>query len=332
LKVLLYLEAEKFLYKSGIGRAIKHQMAALEMVGQEYTTNPKDDYDIAHINTYGIKSFLLLHKAKRLGKKVIMHGHSTEEDFRDSFLLSNALAPLVRRYLTYLYSHADLVITPTDYSKGLIEGYGVKVPVVAISNGIDLKKYAPSPVKEAAFHSHFGIKPDEKVVMAAGLYFKRKGIDDFVKVAEQMPDVKFIWFGSTNLLTVPFWIRRLVRYNHPKNVLFPGYIKGDVYEGAMSSANVFFFPSHEETEGIVTLEALASHQNVVVRDIGVYQGWLDDTAASLCTSNEEFVAALRGVINGDIDKREAGYKVAESRDIRNIAKQLEAAYQKVLSL
>jgi 1,2-diacylglycerol-3-alpha-glucose alpha-1,2-glucosyltransferase len=44
------------------------------------------------------------------------------------------------------------------------------------------------------------------------------------------------------------------------------------------------------------------------------------------------VSALRDVIDGKIDKREAGYKVAESRDIHNIAHQLEAAYQKVLSL
>lgn len=35
--------------------------------------------------------------------------------------------------------------------------------------------------------------------MCAALYFKRKGIDDFVKVAEMMPDVRFIWFGETNL-------------------------------------------------------------------------------------------------------------------------------------
>ena len=34
----------------------------------------------------------------------------------------------------------------------------------------------------------------------------------------------------------------------------------------------FFFPSREETEGIVVLEALASHQHVVLRDIPVYHG------------------------------------------------------------
>lgn len=330
MKVLLYLEAEKFLRKSGIGRAIYHQKRALDIAGIPYTTNPHEDFDIAHINTYGIKSLMLLFRAKRMGKKVICHGHSTKEDFRNSFIGSNLLAPLVKIYLTYLYSHADLVITPTDYSKRLIASYGVKAPIIAISNGIDLNKYHRSADKEAAFRAHFNVAPHEKIVMCAGLYFKRKGIDDFVKVAEMMPDVRFIWFGETNLWTVPAWVRRLVKHDHPANVEFPGYIKGDVYEGAMTASDVFFFPSREETEGIVVLEALASGQHVVTRDIPVYDGWLDNSAATLVTTNEAFVSALRDVLDGKIDKRSAGYRVAESRSIEQIASQLVAAYHQVL--
>ena len=47
MKVLLYTENEKILSKSGLGKAIKHQMNALKAVNIEYTTNPKDDFDIA---------------------------------------------------------------------------------------------------------------------------------------------------------------------------------------------------------------------------------------------------------------------------------------------
>ena len=331
MKILLYLEAEKFLRKSVIGRAIHHQKRALDIAGIDYTTNPHEDFDIAHINTYGIKSIMLLFRAKRMGKKVVYHGHSTKEDFRNSFIGSNLLAPFVKKYLTFLYRHADLVITPTEYSKQLITSYGVDVPVIAISNGIDLSKYCQSPKKEQAFKNHFQVLPEQKIVMCAALYFKRKGIDDFVKVAEMMPDVRFIWFGETNLWTVPGWVRRLVKKNHPANVEFPGYIKGDIYEGAMTASDVFFFPSHEETEGIVVLEALASDQNVVARDIPVYGGWLDNRAATLVSTNEEFVSALRHVLDGKIDKRETGHRVAESRSIESISTQLVAAYQYVLN-
>ena len=57
MKVLLYSEGMKYISKSGLGRAIKHQMKALELNNIEYTTNPKDDFDLMHINTFWFKSY-----------------------------------------------------------------------------------------------------------------------------------------------------------------------------------------------------------------------------------------------------------------------------------
>lgn len=330
MKILLYLEGEKLISKSGIGRAIKHQERALTLAGIDYTTDVKDDYDIVHINTYGFKSLRLLRQAKRQGKRVIVHAHSTKEDFENSFKGSNLLAPMVKNYLTYFYQQADHIITPTPYSESLLRGYGITGPISAISNGIELSKYEPEAEKEAKFRDYFNLSEHQKVVISAGLYFKRKGIIDFVKVAEQMPHVRFIWFGQINKLLIPQDIVAIVEGNHPENVSFPGYIKGPVFEGAMSGADAFFFPSYEETEGIVVLEALASRQHVLVRDIPVYKGWLDRTSVTMGRTNEEFVAALDDILGGQIDRREAGYQVAKSRTIEAVSRQLAAVYHKVM--
>ena len=318
--------------KSGIGRAIKHQERALTLAGIDYTTNPEDDYDLVHINTYGLKSWRLMKRAKKAGKKVIMHGHSTEEDFRNSFVGSNWIAPFFKKYLCRFYKEADAIITPTPYSKRLIAGYGITNPIYVVSNGIDLARYVPDQAKEAAFHQHFQLTGDEQVVVCAGLYFKRKGIEDFVKVAEKMPHVRFIWLGSISKWLIPKKIRDIVNGKHPDNVSFPGYFKGAVFQGAMSGANAFFFPSYEETEGIVVLEAFASHQHVVLRDIPVYEGWVDDKSASFGHNVDEFVVALQDIIDGKVDKREEGYKVAESRSIDDVAQKLVEAYKEVLEI
>lgn len=331
MKVLLYLEAEHYLRKSGIGRAIKHQERALELAGVPYTTNPKEDYDLVHVNTYGYKSWRLMSQAKRLGKKVIMHGHSTEEDFRDSFIGSNLLSPLFRWYLCQFYKKADAIITPTTYSKRLIANYGISTPIYAVSNGIDLSRYTTTSSKEAIFRQYFKLTEDQPVVMCAGLYFKRKGIEDFIKVAEKMPHVRFIWFGETNKWVIPWSVRRLVEKHHPQNVTFAGYIKGDIFEGAMTGSDAFFFPSKEETEGIVVLEALASRQHAVLRDIPVYEGWIDSRAAHLASDVDGFVAALSAILAGKTDKREAGFKVAQSRAIQQIGQELKAVYQDILN-
>lgn len=332
MKVLLYLEGKAVLEKSGIGRALQHQMRALDLAGIPYTTDPSTGYDLVHINTYGPKSLRLLHQAKRQGKKVIVHGHSTREDFANSFIGSNLLAPAVGAYLKHMYQQADLVITPTEYAKDLIRGYGVDTPIVAISNGIDLSKYRPDSKKEQVFYNHFGLEAGQPVVVCAGLFFKRKGILDFIEVAKQLPEVQFIWFGGINKWMIPREIRRVVSGNHPANVQFPGYFKGAVFQGAMSGSSLFFFPSYEETEGIVVLEAFASHQHVVLRDIPVYKGWIDDKSAILGKSNEDFVAGIQAILAGQEDKREKGYQVAESRSMEEVAQQLVEVYRQVLEM
>ncbi|WP_251867341.1 glycosyltransferase [Enterococcus malodoratus] len=335
MKVLLYFEGQNVIGKSGIGRALSHQKRALASMGIDYTLDSKDtDYDILHINTYGPKSLRLVRKAKRLGKKVVFHAHSTEEDFRNSFIGSNQLAPLFKKWLVALYQQADHLITPTPYSKKLLQGYGLSQPIAAISNGIDLKKYYPDENKEAAFRKYFNLSETQKVVICVGLFFERKGILDFIEIAKKMPDYTFIWFGDVPMISIPANIRRAVKKDHPDNVLFPGYINGDLIEGAYSGADLFFFPSYEETEGIVVLEALASQQQVLLRNIPVYGGWMNDRVnCYMGENNQEFEQLIRKLANHQLPNLSmAGFKTAQEKSITQIGEELKSVYQAVLDL
>ena len=332
MKVLLYFEGEDMISKSGIGRAMKHQMLALESAGVEYTTDPWDeDYDILHINTWGVNSEAIVRSARRRGRKVIYHAHSTEEDFRNSFLFSNALAPLVKMRLVSLYSSADAIITPTEYSKGLLEGYGIDLPIHVVSNGIDLSRYVRDEEKIKAYRKYFSLEEGDKVVLGVGLLFQRKGLPDFVEVAKKLPEYKFIWFGDISKMIIPREIAEIVE-NHPDNVIFPGYVKGPIIEGAYSDADCFFFPSYEETEGIVVLEALAARQRVVVRDIGVFDPWLvNGVSCYKGHDNDEFAELVRGTVERTLpDTREEGYKVASVRTLEAVGQKLKAVYESVL--
>lgn len=333
MKVLLYFESESLIQTSGIGRAFEHQKTALASQGISYTTDPWDeDYDILHINTCGINSDAIIAHARKLGKKVIYHAHSTEEDFRNSFVFSNLLSPLVKRTLVSLYSQGDAIITPTPYSRKLIQGYGIDRPIYAISNGIDLSLYQQDEEKVMAFRRYFDIQETDKVVLGVGLPFERKGILDFVKVAEQLPQYKFIWFGEIASFAVPAKINDVIEH-HPMNVQFPGYVKGPIIQGAYRDADVFFFPSYEETEGIVVLEALASEQQVVVRDIGVFDPWL--VHGKNCykgTSNEDFCRLIQNCVEGTLPHTgKEGYTVATGRTIETIGRQLKLVYEAVLN-
>lgn len=329
LKVLLYTEGLKYVSKSGLGRAIKHQMKALDYAGVAHTVNPEEDYDIVHINTYGPKSWRLARKAHRRGKKVVYHAHSTEEDFRNSFILSNQIAPLFKRWLVSSYQLGDHIVTPTPYSKGLLEGYGIKKPITAVSNGIELSFYErPEGEDGSAFRERFGYSKEDKVVMAVGLYIERKGILDFVELARRMPAYKFIWFGYTDPKLIPQKIRDALKVSLP-NLCFAGYVEPEVLRGAYYGANLFLFPTYEETEGIVLLEALAAKQQVLIRDIPIYEGWFTDGVnVYKASGNDEFEQKITGILQGELpDLTGAGYEVAKQKDIRNIGAELKAIYE-----
>ena len=334
MKVLLYFENEKQIASSGIGRAMIHQLQACKSAGIDVTTDAScEDYDILHINTIGFNSNNMVRKARQLNKKVIYHAHSTEEDFRNSFILSNQVAPLFKIYISNLYSSADYILTPTPYSKSLLENYGISVPIEPISNGIDLDKFAYDDEKVYAFRKYFGLKPEDKVVMSVGWFFERKGILDFIEIARYFPTVKFIWFGELPNVTTPQNIKDAVN-KAPDNVIFPGYVKGPIIQGAYNNADIFFFPSYEETEGIVVLEAFASHAQVVVRDIGVYQGWLQDKRNCYKgNSIEEFVQIIDQLLSQQLPTtRLNGYLTAKERSIDKIGQQLKRVYEHVLNM
>ena len=335
MKVLLYTEMEKKVSKSGLGRAIEHQKVALTDEGIEWTTNPKDDYDIAHINTWFLKSYKLAKKAHKQGKKVVYHAHSTEEDYRDGFIFSRATSKIVKWWLIKCYKQGDIIVTPTLYSKRLIEKYkGLeKKKIYAISNGIDTTLFKKDKKAGETFRKEYGLSKDDKVVIAIGLYIRRKGIVDFVELARRMPEYKFIWFGYSSLKAATRDVRKAVNTKLP-NLIWAGYVPQLKIKEAMSGADLYVFPTFEETEGIPIIEACASKQNAIVRDIPIFDEWLEDGKNIYKAKNvDEFEEKIKGILEGKLPSLvEEGYKVAAERDLKTIGKKLKAVYEEVLKM
>ena len=332
MKILLYTENEAMIGKSGLGKAIKHQMKALEENNIEYTTNPNDDYDIVHINFYGPMSYMLAKKAKKLGKKVVYHAHSTEEDFRNSFILSNQIAPAFKNWLIKCYTLGDYILTPTPYSKKLLINYGIKNPITHISNGIDVEFFEKNIKLGNEFRKKYNYSKDDKIIMGVGLYIERKGILDFVELAKRLPEYKFIWFGHSPLVASPQKIKEAVNIKLD-NLCFAGYVEPEILRGAYSGCDLYLFPTLEETEGIPIIEACAAKIPALIRDIPVFDEWLIDGVNVYKAKNlDEFETKIRKILNGELPNlTEEGYKVATSRDIKKVGKKLIEIYKKVLN-
>lgn len=329
MKILLYTESESLVAKSGVGRAVKHQEKALELNNIKYTRKTKDDYDLVHINTIGPRSVHLAKKARKSGKKVIMHGHSTEEDYRDSFFFANATSKLFKKWLIYAYGQSDLIITPTPYSKKILDSYNIGKEIVPISNGIDLDKFKKNAEAASSFRNECGLSADEKFVLCVGLQIKRKGILDVIDIATNNPSITFVWCGYTNKNLMTSDVRKAIK-KAPSNLKFLGYISNMV--GAYSAADIFFMPTYEETEGIVVLEALAMNCQVIIRDIPVFDSWLNDSSNCYkARTNEQFSSLISNILSNELEKTtKKGLEFVKTRSLFHIGEELKNTYIKVL--
>lgn len=328
MKVCVYLELEDMLGKCGIGIAVKNQRKALDLNDIEWTDDIKDDFDVIHINTIGPKSLYLAKKMKSWGKRVIIHAHTVVEDFKNSFWFSNALALPLKKYLTYLYNQADMVICPTNYAKQVLREYGITTKLMVIGNGIDLKKFENLEQKRRDSRRKYLL--DGIVPFSVGHAFARKGVSTFLNVAKKFPNT-FVWFGTiyhgilgsrnmTNLIN-----------NAPPNVIFAGYVDNTI---AYSAGDIFFFPSKCETQGIVVLEALASKKPILVRDIPVFDGWLTHNENCLkAKDDDDFIVQLRKLIENRRLRRNLSkntYHIVECHSLERVGAMLKEAYEHVL--
>ena len=126
MKVCVYLESIDLLTPSGFPSAFRQQLLALKLAGVEVTTNPRDRYDLLHVNWTAPKSIYHLRRAKRRGIKVVAHAHSVGAfDMWNSFTLSNAVAPLYDRYVRWFYAQADCVVTPSPRAREILLAKGL---------------------------------------------------------------------------------------------------------------------------------------------------------------------------------------------------------------
>ena len=329
MSVQLYTGSLSLVRKSGVGRAVEHQREMLRRSGIDVTVRPSPDARVVHCNTVFPDSLAAALWAKLRGKKVVFYGHSTMEDFRDSFRGSNFLAPLFRRWIMLCYNRGDVVITPTEYSRRLLTDYGVRRPVYALSNGVDTGFFAPSQERRQAFRAQYGLREEDKVVMSVGHTIARKGLPEFVQLARSLPDVRFFWFGHTPPELIPRNIREAMD-NAPETLCFPGFVEREELRDAYCGCDVFAFLSHEETEGIVVLEALACGIPVVLRDIPVYEGWLTHGVQVYKAGDDaQVLREVSGLLDGSLPSlAEAGLQTARSRSLEAMGALLRGIYEK----
>lgn len=324
MKVCVYFGGEKtFVGRfTGIGTAVLHQKEALRRASVPLVENPWARCDIFHANWFHPPTVLHILDAKARGEKVVLHAHATPEEFKNARLGSIFYGPM-RTYLVWFYNLADLILVPSLHTKKVLRSYGVTPPIRAISNGVADEFFTPDPIRRARYRHRFAL--EGLAVFNVGQVVERKGVRDFLDAARRLPETKFIWFGKRY---ERFWEPDASR-DVPRNVKFTGFVTDIV--AAFNAGDIFFFPSFEENQGIVILEAAALGKPIVVRDIATYRGWLVDGVNCLkARSGGGFVRALKLLLGRPALRRDLGkgaHALARTHRLDVIGRELARYYR-----
>ena len=114
---------------------------------------------------------------------------------------------------------------------------------------------------------------DKFTVLGAGQVQTRKGVLDFVKVAEMLPDVNFVWAGGFSFGAITDGHKELQRVmdNPPKNVKFLGIIPRDEMNDLFNACDLLFVPSYNELFPMTILEAMSTDTPLLLRDLELYE-------------------------------------------------------------
>ncbi len=232
--------------------------------------------DVLHVHSAGPGALALL--LSHTGPKVVS-AHLTADSFLGSIQYASHFKGAIEKYLKFFYEQADLILAVSPSTKSYLQE----------------QLHIGKPVNELRVKFHW--LPQRPVILGVGQIQPRKGIDDFVAVARAMPAADFVWVGG--FLFGPLSADRdrlqdLVQ-SAPRNLLFTGKLKRELLYEYYVAADVFLFPSHQETFGLAILEASMAGLPLVVRDLPSYRSVFGDSY--IAVRDNDYTSAVSSLID-----------------------------------
>src|SRR5512137_334035 len=288
----------------GMGTNVPMVARELEKIGVKVIMNrPKEDYDILHLHSPLPDSFLWALRRRKAGKPLIVHGRHLPELVKGGFIGGSYFYPIARSYSVKFYNLGSVVVGATPYVVKSLAKDGVKGPFRVIPNGISREVFVRDEAAGAKYREKLGVKPGQKLVFSVGLRIPRKGVDTFVELSERFKDrkdVRFVWVGASEAL-----LQDALDETPMGNVLFPGHVPFEDIVGVYSAADVFVFPTRAESYGNVMLEAASCGCPLLIRDIPVFDEWVQDGVHCLKAKNEDdFAGKLARMLDDDALRKE----------------------------
>ena len=244
--------------------------------------------DAIYVATEGPLGWSALRAARRLGIPASTGFHTRFDEYmRDygaAFLARSAL-----RWMRRFHNGANATLVPTRELQAFLQENGFN-DVVLLPRAVDTKLFDPVR-RDHALRAQWGVGEHGLVAIYVGRIAPEKNLDLAVRAFRELqksrPDARFVWVGDGPA-------RAKLQQDNP-DFIFCGIQRDEVLARYFASGDLFVFPSHSETFGNVTLEAMASGVPTVAFDYGAAREHLLDNVHGAAIADGDdggFVSAV----------------------------------------
>ena len=264
--------------------------------------------DALYVATEGPLGWSALRAARRLGIPAATGFHTRFDEYmRDygaAFLQHTAL-----RWMRRFHNGADATLVPTHELQAFLQAQGFD-KVVRLPRAVDTTLFDPAR-RDRALRASWGLNDDALAVIYVGRIAAEKNlglaITAFRALQQQHPDARYIWVGDGPL-------REQLQRDNP-DFVFCGIQRDATLASHFASGDLFLFPSHSETFGNVTLEAMASGVPTIAFDYGAAHEMLQDGVHGAAIADGDdagFSAAALRFANDPAQRKAMGIAAREA--------------------
>ena len=328
-------ELPRLFYKNGLHVSLNAYSEVREIL-QDFQP------DIIHDQTPGPVAIAVFRYAKKYHVPIVATDHAYPDNLTQQLKLPKSFKrPLNRtmnHYFTSFLRRSDYATMPTERAIADLAPKHSKVPVEALSNGIDLSRFQPKPAK-AAIYEKYHLPKNQPCVLYVGRVDPEKSLEvllrAFVALAKKLQRAHLIIVGDGTARPALEEMARVA--NLTQRVHFLGRVVGADLPELYRVASVFAISSKTETQSIVLMEAMASGLPCVAVAAGALPELIQDNENGfLCPPDD--VDAMSNALTKILSDKEMAQKMSEQslkkvkkHDIRHTLARIEEIYETVLA-